>query len=99
MQRRLKEFGLLDHAEVAVFSVEHGVRKPNPEIYRIALRTLSVEPGEVVFVGDRVREDVRGPQSLGMRSVLTQEFRQEDPAESAPLAVIKHLDDVIALMD
>ncbi len=99
MQRRLKEFGLLDHAEVAVFSVEHGVRKPNPEIYRIALRTLSVEPGEVVFVGDRVREDVRGPQSLGMRSVLTHEFRQEDPAESAPLAVIKHLDDVIALMD
>lgn len=98
MRRRLREFELLHHAGVAVFSVEHRVRKPNPEIYRVALRTLAVEPAEVVFVGDRVREDVRGPQSLGMRAVLTHEFRQEDPADSAPLAVIRALDDLMALL-
>lgn len=98
MRRRLREFELLHHAEVAVFSVEHGVRKPNPEIYRVALRSLAVEPGEVVFVGDRVREDVRGPQSLGMRSVLTHEFRQEDPADSAPLAVITELEELTRLI-
>lgn len=98
MRRRLTEFDLLHHAEVAVFSVEHRVRKPNPEIYRVALRALAIEPGEVIFVGDRVREDVRGPQSLGMRSVLTHEFRQEDPADSAPLAVVRHLDEVRDLL-
>lgn len=98
MRRRLREFELLHHAEVAVFSVEHRVRKPNPEIYRVALRALAVEPGEVVFVGDRVREDVRGPQSLGMRSVLTHEFRQEDPADSAPLAVITELEELTRLI-
>lgn len=98
MRRRLTEFDLLHHAEVAVFSVEHRVRKPNPEIYRVALRALAIEPGDVIFVGDRVREDVRGPQSLGMRSVLTHEFRQEDPADSAPLAVVRHLDEVRDLL-
>jgi HAD superfamily hydrolase (TIGR01662 family) len=99
MRRRLGEFGLLDHAEVAVFSAEHGVRKPNPEIYRSALKALAIEPEHVVFVGDRVREDVRGPQSVGMRGVLTHEFRQEDPADSAPLAVVLHLREVPELLD
>ncbi|MEO8539603.1 MAG: HAD family hydrolase [bacterium] len=98
MRGRLEEFELLHHAEVAVFSVEHRVRKPNPEIFRIALRGLGLEPTEVVFVGDRVREDVRGPQSLGMRSILTHEFRQEDPADSNPFGVVQHLSEVVGLV-
>ena len=98
MQHRLVEFGLMDHAEVAVFSVAHRVRKPNPEIYRIALRALSLDPAEVVFVGDRVREDVRGPKSVGMRGVLTHEFRQEEVGDSSPLAVVQHLDEVLTLL-
>jgi len=99
MRRRLEEFGLLDHAEVAVFSVEHGVRKPNPRIYELALRALGIEPSEAVFVGDRVREDVRGPQAVGTRGVLTHEFRQEDSDGAAPFAVISHLRDLLPLLE
>ena len=95
MRRRLREFELLHHASVAIFSVEHGVRKPNPRIYEIALDAVGFAPEDVVFVGDRVREDVRGPQSLGMRSILTHEFRQEDPADSAPLAVVRSLEGIL----
>ncbi|HNM79020.1 MAG TPA: HAD family hydrolase [Tepidiformaceae bacterium] len=99
MRRRLAEFGLLEFAGPAVFSVEQRVRKPNPAIYRAALEQLGVAPEDVLFVGDRVREDVRGPQALGMRSVLTHEFRQEDPADSNPLAVIAALDDLLKFLD
>ncbi|TMD41339.1 MAG: hypothetical protein E6I88_07905, partial [Chloroflexi bacterium] len=35
-------------------------------------------PSAALFVGDRVREDVEGPKRLGMRAVLTREWRQED---------------------
>ncbi len=98
MRRRLEEFGLLGHAEVAVFSVEHRIRKPNPEIYLTALRALSVEPSDCLFIGDRVREDVRGPQFVGMRGILTHEFRQEDPADAHPLAVVTHLRELIDLL-
>jgi HAD superfamily hydrolase (TIGR01549 family) len=97
MLDRLGSFELREHAEVAVFSVEHGVRKPNPAIYKVALRALALDPADVLFVGDRVREDVRGPQSLGMRSVLTHEFRQEEvgDGDSRPAAVISHLREVL----
>lgn len=91
MRRRLAEFGLLELAEVAVFSVEVGQRKPGERIYRAALEALDMPPESAVFVGDRVREDVLGPQSLGMRAVLTHEFRQEDLAEAQPVGVIQSL--------
>lgn len=94
MRRRLAEFGLLELAEAAVFSVEVGERKPGERIYRAALEILDVRPESVVFVGDRVREDVLGPQSLGMRAVLTHEFRQEDPAGAQPAGVIQSLSDL-----
>ena len=99
MRRRLKEFGLLDQAEVAVFSVEHRVRKPNPEIYRVALRSLGLEPEDCLFVGDRVREDIRGPRAVGMSAILTHEFRQEDSGDAEPLAVLSHLADLLPLLD
>ncbi len=98
MRRRLAEFALLDRAEAAIFSVEHGVRKPNPAIYRAALNAIDSDPADVVFVGDRVREDVRGPQSAGMRAVLTHEFRQEEPQDSNPFAVIAHLSEILELL-
>ncbi|MGE3075937.1 MAG: HAD family hydrolase [Dehalococcoidia bacterium] len=98
MRRRLAEFRLLEHAEAAVFSVEHGIRKPNPEIYRAALRLMRANPEDTVFVGDRVREDVRGPQSVGMRGVLTHEFRQEEVGDSEPLAVVSHLTEILDLL-
>ena len=98
MRRRLDEFDLLGHAEVAVFSVEEKVRKPNPRIYEAALKALGIEPGAALFVGDRVREDVRGPQSVGMRGVLTHEFRQEDPADASPFAVVRRLSELPGLL-
>ncbi len=91
MRRRLHEFGLLAFAETSVFSVEIGERKPGERIYRTAIDALGVDPADALFVGDRVREDVRGPQALGIRAVLTHEFRQEDPAGLAPAAVVTSL--------
>ncbi|MEO9255312.1 MAG: HAD hydrolase-like protein, partial [Tepidiformaceae bacterium] len=63
-----------------------------------ALRRLSIEPGEAVFVGDRVREDVLGPQAVGITAVLTHEFRQEDPSAATPLGVIQSLSDLESLL-
>ena len=95
----LTSAGLLPLFETAVYSTDLGVRKPHPEIYREALRRLDLRPEDVLFVGDRVREDVRGPQSVGIRAVLSHEFRQEDPGESRPLAIVQRLDELQRVID
>ena len=48
---------LLELVEASVLSFEHGVQKPDPPIFRIALDELGVEPQEALMVGDRAAYD------------------------------------------
>jgi HAD superfamily hydrolase (TIGR01509 family) len=60
---------LLELVEAFVLSFEHGVQKPDPRIFRIALEELDVEPQEALMVGDRAAYD-GGAIALGMPTLL-----------------------------
>ncbi len=51
-----------------VISREAGVAKPDPHSYQLALDALGVAPAEAWFVGDSPRNDLWGPQRLGLRA-------------------------------
>jgi putative hydrolase of the HAD superfamily len=87
MKEQLAFLDLAKYFSGVTFSSEIGVRKPHPAIYQDALTKLGVEPSRTLFVGDRVREDVQGPKALGMRAVLTREWRQEDGAGAADFVI------------
>jgi HAD superfamily hydrolase (TIGR01662 family) len=93
LQRILDERGLGVHCDLTISSCDIGYRKPHPRIYQEALQAFGVVASEVVFVGDRLDADVEGPAALGMRTVLTHQYRQEDPAAGKvrPDCVIGHL--------
>jgi putative hydrolase of the HAD superfamily len=78
LKRDLDELGLADRLDVAVFSSDVGLRKPRPEIFQRALDELGVAPERTLFVGDRLREDVGGAHSLGMRTVQALWYRAEE---------------------
>src|SRR5205823_12763065 len=58
MRADLQRWGLMDLLDASVFSSEVGVRKPDPRIFREALRRVGTEPAETLFVGDRFYVDV-----------------------------------------
>lgn len=89
----MEERSLGRHLDMTISSCEFGYRKPHPSIYLAGAEKMAVQPEEVLFVGDRVEQDVVGPARLGMRTVLTLQYREEDPTEGAilPDAVIQHL--------
>jgi HAD superfamily hydrolase (TIGR01509 family) len=91
MRADLEALGILPLLDASVFSSEVGVRKPEPRIFHAGLERLGGRPGETVFVGDRLIDDASGAQAVGMRAVLTRQFRHEDDPEVAPDAVIDHL--------
>ena len=101
LQRIMIEKGLGDHLELIISSCETGYRKPHPSIYQAALDAMEVRPEEVIFVGDRLDADVAGPAALGMRTVLTLQYRQEDhtTAPVAPDAVIYHLSELVPYVE
>jgi putative hydrolase of the HAD superfamily len=93
LNRIMEERGLGRHLELTISSCETGIRKPDARIYQAALDAMRTTGLETVFVGDRIDADVEGPAKLGMRTVLTQQYRAEDPniAPVKPDAVITHL--------
>lgn len=64
----LKRCGL-DLDEV-VTSAGAGARKPDPEIFRMALEAGGTEAAEAVHVGDTPEEDVVGARAAGIRALL-----------------------------
>ena len=99
MRDQLRHLEFIDLFDATVYSSEFGVRKPNPAIYEEALRLAGVPPERALFIGDRMREDVRGPRSVGMEAVLTHEFRQETPGTDVEVEVLQDLGRLPALVE
>ena len=81
LHRDLERMGIAERVDFAVFSSELGKRKPHPEIFQRALDALDVRPEEAIFVGDRLYEDVRGSNEVGMTSVQAIWFRADEHAD------------------
>ncbi|HUS82164.1 MAG TPA: HAD family hydrolase [Dehalococcoidia bacterium] len=99
LEKSLVKHGLMQYIDTLVVSSEVGWEKPHPAIFREALRRLGVEAKETVFVGDIVWADIQGAQALGMKAVLTHQYRQEDPGEAKPDLVVKRLAEVVDYVD
>jgi putative hydrolase of the HAD superfamily len=78
LHRDLEQMGLAERLDFAVFSSEVGKRKPHPLIFERALEELGVSPGDTVFVGDRLYEDIRGAGELGLTTVQALWFRADE---------------------
>jgi putative hydrolase of the HAD superfamily len=55
--------------DAVVISGDVGLHKPQPEIYLLACRELSVEPEAAVFVDD-LRENCEGAEAVGITAIL-----------------------------
>lgn len=84
---------------VKVLSSGVGWRKPHERIYTTAITDLGLPPDEIVFVGDRVLEDIRTPKLFGMRAVLSHEFRQEDDPDAEADGRVPRLPDLLVLLE
>lgn len=86
--------GLFD---AEVFSAAVGLRKPDPEIYRIALEQLGVEAGDAMFVGDGANDELAGAERVGMTAVGVESPTGELPADWDGLR-IRELPELLALV-
>lgn len=61
--------GLEGRFQFVVFSQDHGVEKPDPRIFKIAMREAGCSAGEFLHVGDSLEDDALGANRAGARSV------------------------------
>ena len=70
MHTVLKEFSLDHLFKDVIESAVVGVRKPDPEIFRLGVETLGLEPQETVMIGDSQEKDILPAQTIGCHTVL-----------------------------
>ncbi|MDD6679311.1 MAG: HAD family hydrolase [Firmicutes bacterium] len=66
----LAEYGIEKEMECVVLSSVTGIRKPDPEIFRVAERAMNLKPEELAYVGDTISRDVRGTRNAGWRCMI-----------------------------
>jgi putative hydrolase of the HAD superfamily len=94
-REKIRESQLAPFFEVIVISGEVGVRKPEPEIFKLVLERLRAAPETAVMVGNSLGSDVAGAQRAGLKGVwLNRSGKQRDDgvepdAEIASLSGLK----------
>ena len=90
--------------DVAIFSSDVGVKKPDPRIYQMACESLNVLPASCLYVGDGGSNELRGAMATGMDAVLLdiQHEREVDPYRAEAAAwrgrTIESLENVVELL-
>lgn len=83
MNSVLKEFGIDRYFAGIVESAVEGVRKPNLDIFRLAVNRLGVLPADTVMIGDSLSKDILPAMEVGCKSVWLKGEQWEDESVSA----------------
>jgi len=89
--------GLDSYFEFSIYSSEVPYRKPHPSIFQLALSRLKLDPAEVLFVGDNLKADVVGAQSVGMPTAWLNRNGKTLPSDIIPDYEIKNATELLTL--
>ena len=67
---KLSGSGMEPYFETLTVSEEVGVKKPNPEIFRYALKKAGATPEESLMIGDEMAVDIDGARAAGIDQVF-----------------------------
>ncbi len=87
---------LARYLDVAIFSCEVRLAKPDAGIYLAATSALGADPADCVYVGDGADWELPGAAALRMTVYRTTEHADSDPSWQGP--VIEHLADLPPLL-
>ncbi len=65
----LREFNIRNYFKVITDSALLKIRKPDPKIFLITLRELSVKPEESFVIGDSYDNDIQPAQKIGCKTI------------------------------
>ena len=99
LQRQLQLVGLLEFFPVQLYSYEYHVRKPSTELFQIAAEKIGERPQNILFVGDRIDNDVVPALRSGMRAALKEAYTNRGKKLPPAALKIRRLAELPALIE
>ena len=94
LRRLLENHGLAKPFSGYAFSDEVGRSKPHRVMFESAAEQLGVRIEEMVHVGDRDHNDIKGPQRLGMKAILFTASRDIDKDNTTADSICESFDEI-----
>ena len=93
-------YGLGQFFPTIIESSVVGVRKPDPEIWRLAVRAAGCAPQETLAIGDSFNKDVKAAHAAGCQTVWFKgrEWKEASYDESLPTHIITQLPQLLTLL-
>ena len=86
------DLGIDDLVSFEVFSQDNlGIEKPDPRLFKVALREAGCEPSELLHVGDSLENDVAGAKAVGSKAVWINRGFDEWDGSAEPDVEIRSL--------
>ncbi|MGI9429963.1 MAG: HAD family hydrolase, partial [Bythopirellula sp.] len=99
LRELLENHGVKQNFAGFAFSDEVGYSKPHRAMFESAAGQLSVGLDEIVHIGDREHNDIRGAHALGLQAVLFTATRDTDKQGSEADAVCESYDQLPATIE
>ena len=92
----LQSFGVSDFFPTIIESAVVGVRKPSPDIFKLAVQAVNVRADECVVIGDSYTKDIMPANSIGCETVWFKgvEWESVERDETLPTHIISSLSEL-----
>lgn len=95
---KIRAVGIEKYFDAIIISGEHGIGKPNPKVFDLALNAIGVTRDAAVMIGNSLSRDILGAKNADVRAIWVQTDDCERPVEVIPDATIHRLEELPDLL-
>ncbi|KAA3662668.1 MAG: HAD family hydrolase [Calditrichaeota bacterium] len=99
LRELLASENILEFFDGFVFSDEIGYSKPHPEVFKNAAQILGLQMNELVHIGDREHNDIKGAHKHGLKAVLCTAAIDRDSANTKADGMFSDYRDLHKIID
>lgn len=90
-EKKMRNSNIHDYFDKIIDSEMAGVKKPNPIIFELALKTAETVPEKSLMIGDNLEADIQGAQAIGFHTI---HFNSHNEAFHEICPIIEHLHEI-----
>jgi FMN phosphatase YigB (HAD superfamily) len=98
LDRHLEQLGLLAYFPIRLYSYQFPFRKPDPRLFQVGSDQIGEDFKHILYVGDRIDNDLRPSLALGMVAALKKSYSSEGKSIPSGAWVIDKISELPALI-
>ena len=88
-----------EYFDAIVIAGDVGIRKPEPQIFEIALKKITIQNDEAIMIGNSLDSDIIGAQEAGIKTVWLNRNKEKNESDTKPDYEINSINQLQNILD